>query len=316
MTDADIAHRRAAWSRYWSHGFAHTLEGSFDSGYSGVIADFWRRAAGSIPDARVLDLATGNGAIAGMIASLLPRAAIDAVDCAALTPALPQDLLARVRFHAGTTAEALPFPDGSFDLVTSQYGFEYTDFRRSVPELRRVMAPSAGVAMVMHHAHSALSAVARDEVVAYDWLLADGHLLDRAEAVIPFAALAGRGEVPPADADGPRRDYNQTLRLLAATADTLSAPDALLEARTSCAHMIGEALRSGRSEVALEQLRGYREDLEDARLRSRELLDCALGVDGRDALIDRLGQAGIQTLECLELREGVHLLGWALLGRG
>ncbi|GIF99443.1 class I SAM-dependent methyltransferase [Catellatospora citrea] len=38
-------------------------------------------------------------------------------------------------------AEALPFPDAFFDLVTAAGALNYTDLTRSLPQLRRVLAP-------------------------------------------------------------------------------------------------------------------------------------------------------------------------------
>src|SRR5205085_10194336 len=76
-------------------------------------------ACDRLPDApeRILELGTGTGAGARMLAQRFPGAEIDAVD---LSPAMLESAQARpverVRF-AVADANSLPFEDGSFDLV-------------------------------------------------------------------------------------------------------------------------------------------------------------------------------------------------------
>jgi SAM-dependent methyltransferase len=97
-------------------------------------------ALDAIPEAprRVLDVGTGTGTAARLIASRWPEAEVVGVDVAdgMLAEArrlLPDDLSGRVRFERGD-ASALPFPDGSFDLVTLANMIPFFD------EIDRVLA--------------------------------------------------------------------------------------------------------------------------------------------------------------------------------
>lgn len=95
------------------------------------------------PPARVLDLGTGTGKAARVVARLFPDAEIDAVD---LSPAmveearrlLPAELAGRVRFRVADAAE-LPYEDGAFDLVVLLNMIPFFG------ELARVSAPGAGL---------------------------------------------------------------------------------------------------------------------------------------------------------------------------
>ena len=93
--------------------------------------------------------------------------AVTGADLAAVEPTafVSQNLaeLEQIRFLAGTPAEALPLPDASFDAVVSQYGIEYSDLSRSIPEAVRVLAPGGRLRFAMHAAEGA---VARDTVKA------------------------------------------------------------------------------------------------------------------------------------------------------
>ena len=68
---------------------------------------------------RVLDVGTGTGAVARLVAARLPEAEIEGVDVSErmIDEARRLSDSPRVRFQVAD-AEKLPFPDGSFDLVT------------------------------------------------------------------------------------------------------------------------------------------------------------------------------------------------------
>jgi ubiquinone/menaquinone biosynthesis C-methylase UbiE len=102
-------------------------------------------ALGSIevPPDRVLDVGTGTGAAAFIVARRFPEADILGVDLAdgMLAEArrkTPRELAGRVRFEHGDS-ERLPVPDGSFQLVTLANMIPFFD------ELARVTAPGGTI---------------------------------------------------------------------------------------------------------------------------------------------------------------------------
>ena len=130
---------------------------------AGAALSFWQdprwRAAlvASIPAQagdRVLDVAAGTGMVA---AALVRRtgALVTALDqspdmLAGLRARLARDpLLAEAIEPMLGEAEALPFPDGSFDALTFGYLLRYVDDpAATVRELARVVKPGVTVAMV------------------------------------------------------------------------------------------------------------------------------------------------------------------------
>lgn len=320
--DNQVSQRQAVWTRYWSHGISHSCGGSFGDRYEGALARYWISAFSSLaPGARVLDIATGNGALPQLLLATSKTASVscDAVDLARPEPqwiaALPAAQRERVRFHGQQAAEQLPFSDGQFDMVVSQYGLEYTDLSRTVPELLRVLAPGGKVRLVTHHAGARPVLLAATELKHQAWL-GQGHgLLAAAAAMIePMARAAteqGRASLAgDAVANAARARYNALQTEVTQLASGSDCPDVLLETRQAAGAILNLAIGSGSAaaEAALAQLR---QDLSDSAVRLRELRDYALDEAGARQLCAVLtAKTGKAVLE--PIFEQSILMGWSI----
>lgn len=314
MHDADA--RRIAWSQYWSAGGLHSCPGSFAGNYAGAIADFWRTALADLrPGMRVLDLATGNGALPQM---LLQRygdgVSVDAVDAAQLAPVWFSPLRhPEIRFHSGVMIEALPFGDAGFDYVVSQYGIEYAMRPDACRQALRVLRPDGHLALVMHHSGSVLSRVAREEQEHFDWLLGSSGLMAAASGLSPWLSRVKDGESlrDNAAAERSRHFFNEAQQELAARATASFVPDLLLEAR----HQIQQMLQQAQPQDLLSR---YADALRAGQLRSAELLRFALSPAELDNWVAELrAQRPHSRIEVNELRQAQGIMGWGLqLGPG
>lgn len=131
-----------------------------DTGFTGSIPEIYDRCLGAamfgphaavvarrlagLGEGAVLEVAAGTGlATAALLEALPPAVAVTAtdlnqamLDCAARKPAL-----ARVAFRQAD-AQALPFPNASFEAVVCQFGaMFFPDRRRAHAEARRVLKP-------------------------------------------------------------------------------------------------------------------------------------------------------------------------------
>jgi SAM-dependent methyltransferase len=107
-------------------------------------------AAGVEPNQRVLDVACGTGVLACEVAGCVGHGG----DVVGLDPneemlEIARKKNAEIEWRAGR-AEAIPFPDESFDAVVSQFGFMFfEDKPASLREMMRVLRPGGHLAVAV-----------------------------------------------------------------------------------------------------------------------------------------------------------------------
>jgi SAM-dependent methyltransferase len=178
------------WADYWKADCAASCEPE-NPATALEIARLWQDWLADFPDgSRILDVATGNGIVLAHAASAARargrRFALTGVDLADIDPPryvrnLDPELRAAT-FRGGVAAESLPFADGSFDLVVSQYGIEYADLERALAEVARVLVPGGALVWLAHAADSEIARQHRAQAAELDFLLAAGG---------PVAAMHG-----------------------------------------------------------------------------------------------------------------------------
>lgn len=322
MDTDDRQQRQANWTRHWRSGATHSCAGSYADTYGGAIADFWREVhAGTAPGARALDIASGNGALPRLLLQVRPDLVwhITAVDLAQAPPAwmqaLPSTQAERLAFQSGVAAETLPFQDGQFDLILSQYGLEYSDLTLSVPDLLRVRAPGGRVACVLHHAASRPVTLAATEMAHIDWLRGPSGLLTIARRMLPLIALAssdaGRQRLQrDPEAHNVREAFNAAQDALTARSRTPDGADVLGEVQDAVAGLLPLAARDGAAR-ADQAWQGVDQALADARWRLHDLREAALDADAAEALCRTLQAAGLRPRLGTIVDQG-HLMGWTL----
>ena len=142
------------WDAYWQDSRVYSAGPDAFPEIEMALDTNWSQVVESLNDkSRVLDLACGNGAV-GLSMMRAARQmgksiSVVGVDAAAIDPpryvTRHKDLLSKIEFHPRTLIEELPFSDGEFDGVFSQFGIEYADIRLAVSELGRVLKPGAVV---------------------------------------------------------------------------------------------------------------------------------------------------------------------------
>lgn len=286
----DLERRRQAWSSYWAAGGLHSCIGSLVDDREGAIGRFWSACFATLhPGDRVLDLATGNGALPKLLLeSTAHPVRVDAVDLAEPRPPwYSADSHPSVTFHPHVGMESLPFPAGAFDLVTSQFGLEYARWPAALDEACRVCGEQGRVAFVLHHADSVVLRMGRVEQEHQQFLLAQGGVLDAANGLLPHLVRVMAGAKPDGAANRARGRYNEAMQRIAERIAASDAPDLLVEARHQVHSILGGQF-GAEPPVRHAQLQAYARALADASVRTDELLACALDEAQAGELVEAL----------------------------
>ncbi|MCH9005520.1 MAG: class I SAM-dependent methyltransferase [Proteobacteria bacterium] len=153
MSDGKHSEIARSWDTYWQ-GTGDV--GAFSAG--GVahpaIAAFWDSFFSSIASngqpTKLLDVATGNGAILASALSVL-NAEMTSITCVDISAAAIKNVEQQFPGTVGIVADArsIPLDDKQFSLVTSQFGVEYAGLD-AVQESARMIADGGKLALMLH----------------------------------------------------------------------------------------------------------------------------------------------------------------------
>lgn len=323
-----VKHKRRNWTQVWSQGYVTSCIGAFEDNYEGPIRASWQAFFAGLPTgARVLDVATGNGAVALIAAETSRDLGLDleihGIDLADIDPPanVPrhQVLLDTIHFHPRTAVEQTAFDDASFQGISSQYGLEYTNLEVSVPEMYRLLTPGGVACFVVHHAESVVVHTARVEQ-ADARTLVETDLFGRARELMEHVARARTPEerrllATDPEAEKRRSAFNTAAAKAQAAMETSAEPEFLATALGYVAEA-WKTLQSGQGETALSQLAQSRQRIESNVERLEDLLEVARTRTAIEGICDLMKQTGFDLVSVEEIRhDAERLMGWKVTGR-
>lgn len=329
MTDAasQPAETQWFWDRYWqADRLAACLVDPATGNYEPAIRDAWEQFFTSLADgARLLDIGTGNGAVAVIAFESAARTQrqfeIHGVDRADIDPArFTHATPAVIRFHARTPAESLPFPAAHFDAITGQYALEYTDIERSLRELSRVAKPGARLHFILHargaRPVNAAAAGLDDILYAMDTL----RILDKARALMRAAFAFERAERRDAGLEAEARTARENYLVAARALDerySRSTDQALLEEMLGGVRYAWDHRREFTLDYILAGTDAIETEVRAHRARLENMCTVALTRAGAEALCRDLSTAGFENISLNEFRtrSNEDFWGWQVTAR-
>lgn len=180
MTEEQDVEQARSFGRMVDFGRAASDYGRHRAGFPMRFFDRLKEQLSLAPGQRALDLGTGTGAVArGLALHGLDVTGLDPSDALmAEARRLDEEAGVTINYHLGK-AEALPFAEAAFDLVTAGQCWHWFDRPQAAREAMRVLRP--GGALVIAH---------------FDWLPLPGNMVEATEDLIRAynpAWVLGRG---------------------------------------------------------------------------------------------------------------------------
>jgi SAM-dependent methyltransferase len=287
------------------------------------VRDFWREKFIDLADgSHVLDIATGNGAIAVLAAEVArdtgKKLVISATDLAAINKDVSGDddavaLRASVNFRSHTPCEKQPFQDNSISLVTSQFGFEYSDITRTIREARRILKPGGRFIAISHHADSSLIKAAAIELKVYAHALGEldvfGALRELFDAL---GTLDGTPETLKKASENAKPYSQKVNEVMNQFRSRYPTEECAEEIVGTVGHLAQGAGAVGHKErLAAVDLAS--DDFRCAEARLRDMVTAALDQEQVDSFTLIAREAGFESVHCLTLYGAAgELVGWQI----
>lgn len=305
------------WEAFYRGGSIATCPTGPDANYSLDIRDAWVGFFANLPEgARVLDVGTGNGAIA-LIArdaanAMGRRFEIHASDLALIDPPrrVPggKALFDGITFHPGVATEQLPFEANSFDAISGQFALEYTDVDRSLREIFRVLKPGSPARFSLHHADSVVVQNARLSLGQAHMVLDESLIYRRLRGFVA-AEREANGRARAATAWNELRTAAATIQQAAATTENSHVLRVTLDA----VHKLAELSRQTSPSQIEHEIDRVERDLRASVRRLRDLLGAARS---EAAIAELAGVAEAAGLESqppkAQFQTGSVLIAWLL----
>lgn len=156
------------WSLYWAQDRLHSCVATEQDVDQKALNDVWETLSVGMGDsARVLDLATGNGAVPYALLAHNDTYKISAVDKADIAPLRylsDRGLLESVEFVPNTDINNLEFKPNTFDAITSQFGIEYAGLEVATIAILPLLKSSGKLRFLVHHADSEIVKRSQEKV--------------------------------------------------------------------------------------------------------------------------------------------------------
>jgi SAM-dependent methyltransferase len=303
------------WETYYRSGALASCPVGPGIGCTHELRDVWVQFFSGLPDgARILDVGTGNGAIALLALQTAIAGGrhyeVHGTDLAQIDPVHDvkdgAQLFADIRFHPLVATEHLPFEASSFDAVSGQYALEYTTIDQALREIRRVLKPGAIAQFVLHHAESIVAQKARQT------LQHSALVLDETKVMRKLRRHLEAERRSPISARTTSADLAAALGKLNRAARQSDNPLTLNVTIDAVQKLLAERQHMSLSTLVLEADR-FEDNIRASVRRLQDLIRCGQTAAGMRGIAGLAEAAGLEVREMsLQHHVGNILVGWRL----
>lgn len=309
------------WEVYYRSGALATCPSGPEGGYDLELREVWRDFFAPLPTgARILDIGTGNGAVALIAAetatSLGRHWEIHATDLAQIDPSrhVPGGIqrFSGITFHPGVATEQLPFPDSHFDAASGQYALEYSNTALGLAALARVLKANGQAQFVLHHADSRLVLSGKVSLREAELIFNKLHVYRRLRKL-----LAGQ-RISPSAARRAGAEVQSAIRALklALPQARLAGGGRMLAITLDAVRKLMEMRTRERPERVGPEIDRAENELRAAVRRLKDLVASARTGEQIQALEQQAATSGFEIVEgAPQYHAGTNLVGWRLVLR-
>lgn len=317
--------RKENWTRFWASPSKYSCAAGIESDNSEVDT-FWNDCASKLnADTKVLDVCTGKG---GVISKLIEcrlksgnaLASFVGID---ISDVKPEKLLVKykdykdhIEFHHSTPIDRIPLESNSIDVLTSQYGFEYSLTEASFDEIFRLLKNDGELFFVMHHSQSILLDIAKIEIEHIDYINNQSQFLTYISELIPlFSKLKNPANAKKLNKDKNaiqlRAKFNNESDKLLSLIKESNCPDILRESLEMSNAVFAAATQKGQS-AAKNILKKYKFELQDSKVRSQDLIEVGITSQQLKGLEKRFKNYNKESVVSTVLHSDGHIVAWGL----
>lgn len=304
----------ASWDTYWAGASGADAYTGGGSTHPDVVG-FWHALFESLPHSGpLLDVASGNGAIAAAATATLGEAL--SITCVDISAAAIETLTQRLPQVTGVVADAasIPLPDAHFAMVTSQFGLEYAGLE-AADELVRLLADGGTLALLLHFRDGLIYRQCDTNQQAIKELQ-QSRFVELCSVMFREGYAAGRGE------SNTYREAAATLVPALRRVEQILAQYGLEVADNTVVRLYRDirTVHQGAARYDEQEILGWlqrmQQELEAYRGRMQSMCDAALGENEFSALCHSLAEQGIELRRRDVLSDSGQALplAWALVG--
>jgi ubiquinone/menaquinone biosynthesis C-methylase UbiE len=304
-----------SWTRYWREGHKDTC---FLQGSAFSLADLWRGFFTELPEgSRVLDLATGNGAVAIIAADVSSQQQknfeIHGIDQADIEPGIAIEeapaSISLCRFHGNARIEELPFGDEQFSGISSQFGFEYSNTRRTTTEVARICCQGARVRLVMHALDGGIHKSSMARLARIREITSEGHVLQRAQTIARLAGGSSRANSQKIDMV--RAKFMRKLKATHSKFKDAPQDDVALLAMSYIGNRVHRYQAHDPKELRESMVEASRE-LRAYAIRLNAMINASHDAKAMDQVVDYFDEAGFSQVGYKPIEDNYTVIAWQL----